>query len=120
MVLKAKLFLVQLDMAQLDIIIKHKLFLSPFSENVLWAGATNKWEFSNILPDEDSESLLYSEVAKMIHKEYAILKHLVGIRPTVKDRRPLIGRHPVYSRLFIFNGLGTKGTSLAPYWANHF
>jgi len=117
---KGEALLVQIDKVHLDIILKHKFFLSPFSENVLWAGATNKWEFSHFLPDEDSEILLHSEVAKMIRQEYAILKHLVGIRPTVKDRRPLIGRHPVHSRLFIFNGLGTKGTSLAPYWANHF
>ncbi|MEL7021711.1 MAG: hypothetical protein AAGK47_08885, partial [Bacteroidota bacterium] len=38
-------------------------------------------------------------------------------RPTVKDRRPFLGKHPDFSRLAIFNGLGTKGASLGPYFA---
>jgi glycine/D-amino acid oxidase-like deaminating enzyme len=40
-----------------------------------------------------------------------------GIRPTTPDRRPLLGRHPEQDRTFAFNGLGTKGVSLAPYWS---
>jgi glycine oxidase len=42
-----------------------------------------------------------------------------GIRPTTVDRRPLLGAHPVYQNLVIFNGLGTKGVSLAPYFSAH-
>jgi glycine/D-amino acid oxidase-like deaminating enzyme len=40
-----------------------------------------------------------------------------GIRPTTIDRRPIIGCHPLYKNLVIFNGLGTKGVSLAPYFS---
>ena len=39
-------------------------------------------------------------------------------RPTVADRRPLIGEHPVFKNLYIFNGLGTKGVMNAPFFAN--
>lgn len=42
---------------------------------------------------------------------------MAGIRPTVKDRRPLVGVHPKYKNLFILNGLGTHGALLAPYTA---
>jgi glycine/D-amino acid oxidase-like deaminating enzyme len=38
----------------------------------------------------------------------------------VKDRRPFLGTHPDYLCLHIFNGLGTKGTSLGPFWGLHF
>jgi glycine/D-amino acid oxidase-like deaminating enzyme len=31
----------------------------------------------------------------------------------------LLGQHPLYHRVFIFNGLGTKGASLGPFWAHH-
>ena len=37
-----------------------------------------------------------------------------GIRPTVIDRRPLLGSHPVEKRLFVFNGLGTRGLLMGP------
>ncbi|HEY3401943.1 MAG TPA: FAD-dependent oxidoreductase [Ohtaekwangia sp.] len=40
-----------------------------------------------------------------------------GFRPTTPDRRPLLGRHPECDRILIFNGLGTKGVSLSPYFS---
>ena len=30
------------------------------------------------------------------------------------DRRPVLGEHPKYSKIYVFNGLGTKGYLLAP------
>jgi len=41
-----------------------------------------------------------------------------GIRPSTIDRRPLIGEHPKSKNILIFNGLGTKGVSLAPYFSD--
>ena len=38
------------------------------------------------------------------------------MRPTTHDRRPIIGCHPSQDKLVIFNGLGTKGVSLSPYF----
>ena len=38
----------------------------------------------------------------------------MGIRPTIKDRRPLLGKHPEYTNVSILNGLGTRGIILAP------
>lgn len=45
---------------------------------------------------------------------YTVVDHKVGMRPTVSDRRPVLGMHPEHKGLFIFNGLGTKGYMLAP------
>ena len=41
-----------------------------------------------------------------------------GIRPSTIDRRPILGTHPNLKNLVIFNGLGTKGVSLAPYFSD--
>jgi glycine/D-amino acid oxidase-like deaminating enzyme len=43
-----------------------------------------------------------------------VIDHEAGIRPTSPDRRPMVGKHPVYDQLYIFNGLGAKGYMLAP------
>lgn len=41
-----------------------------------------------------------------------------GIRPTTPDRRPILGSlHGSGGRVVIFNGMGTKGVSLAPYFS---
>ena len=50
-------------------------------------------------------------------EEPKLEKLLSGIRPTSRDRRPVIGRNPKVTNMAILNGLGTKGTSLAPYSA---
>jgi glycine/D-amino acid oxidase-like deaminating enzyme len=50
---------------------------------------------------------------------FIVTEHLSGIRPTIDDRRPLIGPYPGREGKYLFNGMGTKGTSLAPYWADH-
>lgn len=46
------------------------------------------------------------------------MEQSAGIRPTVKDRRPLVGKHPKYKNLAILNGLGTRGVMIAPWAAN--
>lgn len=43
-----------------------------------------------------------------------------GIRPASMDRRPIMGRHPEHENIFMFNGFGTKGCLLAPYFSQHF
>ena len=46
--------------------------------------------------------------------KYEIKAHTAGIRPTVVDRRPIVGKHPQYPNLHLLNGMGTRGTLLAP------
>jgi glycine/D-amino acid oxidase-like deaminating enzyme len=54
----------------------------------------------------------------LIYLPIELINHAVGIRPTVKDRRPVLGLHPTLNSIAFFNGLGTKGVMLAPYFAN--
>ncbi|VAW27931.1 FAD-dependent cmnm(5)s(2)U34 oxidoreductase [hydrothermal vent metagenome] len=54
----------------------------------------------------------------LLLKEYKILDHKAGVRPSVSDRRPVLGSSSKNEQLIIFNGLGTKGVSLAPFFAN--
>ena len=61
-----------------------------------------------------------SQLEELLKVPFTITDHQAGIRPTVLDRRPLIGPHPLHKNVFIFNGLGTKGIMLGPYFANEF
>ena len=45
---------------------------------------------------------------------FEIVHHGAQIRPTVSDRRPLLGNHPLHNNLYVFNGLGTRGVLMAP------
>lgn len=50
-------------------------------------------------------------------KPYRVLNQDWGVRPTTPDRKPIIGIHPEVKTIGIFNGLGTKGVTLAPFAA---
>jgi glycine/D-amino acid oxidase-like deaminating enzyme len=103
-----------------DAILKHKVFLAPLGQGLFWAGATYDWGCPDDLPTQEKKAFLLDQVRAILQVPFEVVDHRAAIRPTVKDRRPLLGRHPQFPQLALFNGLGTKGASLAPYWANHF
>lgn len=84
------------------------------------AGATYEWKELNDIPTAKGETQLRSKLEKLINAPYTIVKHEAGVRPSSSDRRPLLGKHPEFHQLLIFNGMGTKGVMLAPYFANNF
>lgn len=61
---------------------------------------------------------LESKLTDLIDLPYEITGQTWGVRPTTIDRRPILGQHPKFKQLLIFNGLGTKGVSLAPYFSH--
>ena len=63
---------------------------------------------------------IQEKLKKIINTEYTIIEEKAGIRPTIKDRRPVLGSHKIYKNVYIFNGMGTKGVSVAPYFSNYF
>ena len=87
-------------------------------ENVMRVGATYEHSpFSEAVTTKGKEEL-DSKLKALIRLPYEIIHQDWGIRPTVPDRRPMLGAHPGNKNVVIFNGLGTKGVSLAPYFAH--
>ena len=101
----------------IDFILNGTLYIIPLGENNYKVGATYNWKDINEIPSEEGMDYLKSELAKMINVDYDIIYHKAGIRPAIQDRRPVIGIHPLYKSIGIFNGLGTKGAMLSPYYA---
>ena len=99
----------------LDFIVNRGVFILPIMEKICKVGAT----FDNRNPDwlvtDQAKEYLIQQVEKLLRIPFTINKQLAGVRPASLDRRPLIGQHPEYEPLAVFNGLGTKGVSLAPY-----
>ena len=92
----------------------------PVATNTYKVGATYEWVDLTIHPTEKGKSELIDKLKKVIRAPFDIIDHQAGIRPTVLDRRPLIGLHPKHPAVGIFNGMGTKGVMLAPYFAKQF
>jgi len=77
-------------------------------------GATYEWYDKTAVPTEAGRNELVEKLDELITCEYEIIGHFAGIRPTVKDRKPLIGTHPQFKRVHLLNGLGTRGVMLGP------
>lgn len=87
--------------------------------NRLRVGATYNWR--QPVPETSPEGLadLTSELDQVLKANYRVLRHQAGVRPAIADRRPVVGLLPGCNRIGILNGLGSKGTSLAPWLASN-
>jgi len=83
-------------------------------------GATYNNREVNSAPSAEGKNQLVERLENLVNLPYTIQEHKAGIRPATYDRRPFIGLHPENNMLGIFNGLGAKGVSLAPFLARHF
>jgi len=92
----------------------------PLGDGYFKVGSTYSWEFEDASPTDDGKAELKQRLEEVLAAHYEIVSHQAGIRPTVRDRRPLVGIHPLYPQLAIFNGLGTKGVLLAPLLSKEF
>jgi len=94
--------------------LNRKCFVLPLGENTFRIGATYEWNNETLTTTEISKHLLLEHLGVLGNFSVEIIEQSVGVRPTVLDRRPIMGQHPEHRKLFIFNGLGTKGYLMAP------
>lgn len=92
-------------------------FIMPLGNDLYKVGATYEWEQLNDTPTEKGKNELTKKINSVITSPYQIVSHDAGVRPSVIDRRPVVGNHPEFKNIFCFNGLGTKAVMLAPYFA---
>lgn len=116
---KGEVLLLEVEHGKFQKIIKHKLFYVPVAENLIWAGAYNTREYEDEKPSEAGYKYLSELVRENLMIPYRIKSHLSALRPTMKDNRPVIGAHPDHSGVYFFNGFGSKGSSLIPYFARY-
>ena len=100
--------------------LKTHYFLIPMDEpDVYKFGATYQHQFSEKNYEEESKVHLVQELRTLLDLPFTVLEQQVAIRPTVKDRRPLIGTHKTFRNLHVLNGMGTRGVLMAPTMSRH-
>ncbi len=103
--------------AVFGVIYNKGVFVIPLSDGICKVGATydNK-NLEEAITSEAKEELV-NKLKELVKFDFEVIDQKVGIRPATKDRKPFVGRHPKFHDLIIFNGLGAKGVSLAPFYA---
>lgn len=117
---KGELLTIKSKMLKQQHILSRGIFILPIGDECYKVGSTYDWDDLSKESTEKARIELTKKLEKLIDCDFTIIDHKAGIRPTVKDRRPLIGIHSDFPQLGIFNGLGTKGVSLGPYFAHKF
>ncbi|MBC7606395.1 MAG: FAD-dependent oxidoreductase [Burkholderiales bacterium] len=111
---KGELLIIKAPQLDLDVIVNTNIFILPLGNNLFKVGATYNWTDKTDSPTEEGKLELITRLNEIIHCEFEIVSHLAGVRPTVKDRKPLLGTHGEYPLFHILNGLGTRGVMLGP------
>ncbi|TMU55624.1 NAD(P)/FAD-dependent oxidoreductase [Flagellimonas algicola] len=96
-------------------VIKSGVFTIPMGEDLYRVGATYKWKDKTNTPTKEAKSELLEKLKTFLKCDFEIVDHVAGIRPTVVDRRPLVGQHPEHKNLYVLNGFGSRGVMIAPY-----
>lgn len=111
---KGELLIIKALDLNLDVVVKTSVFILPLGNDLYKVGATYNWKDKTNLPTEEGKQELLENIKEILHCDFEIIEHLAGVRPTVKDRRPMVGTHPKHQHVHLLNGLGTRGVMLAP------
>jgi glycine/D-amino acid oxidase-like deaminating enzyme len=98
-------------------VFKKGMSLVPFRENIFWLGSSYAWAFTDDQPSQHFRQQGEIWLKHFLKLPFTILEHFAAIRPATLERRPFVGFHPLHPQIGILNGMGTKGCSLAPYFA---
>jgi len=111
---KGEVLKIETDANLPEAVVKGKEFLMPLENNQYFVGATYDRDHVNYENTEEAKKYLVEGVQNFFKDDFEVVEQHASIRPTVVDRRPIIGAHPTYQQLICLNGMGTRGTMLAP------
>jgi len=99
---------------QLFSVLKGPVMIIPLGDHLYKAGATFDRENETTHTTETAKVETVNKLKSMLNCDFEVVGQVAGVRPTVKDRRPLLGTSEVSKRIHFFNGLGTRGLMMAP------
>ncbi len=98
-------------------IYKQGIQIVPWKDNLFWIGSTYHWNYVNVDPTPEFYKKVTQQLSQWLKLPFKIIDHQAAERPANVERRPFVGLHPVFSSVGLFNGMGSKGCSLTPYFA---
>ncbi len=96
--------------------LKKKHFLFPLGDLHYYGGTYDRGQIHTDI-DENAISQLENGLREFYPYNFEIVEKNTAFRPTVKDRRPILGRHSEHENLSVFNGLGARGVLNGNYFS---
>ncbi|MCO5275714.1 MAG: FAD-binding oxidoreductase [Flavobacteriales bacterium] len=114
---KGETLTVRIPGLRLGRMIHGKAGLQPVADGLFRVGATFKWTDLWEGPTQEARTALLEQLWATVDAPVEVVAQHAGVRPAVRDRRPLLGKTGPHTVLF--NGMGTRGVMLAPWCAAH-
>ncbi len=118
--MKGEALIVSIPGLTRDKIYKQGLNIVPWKHDLFWVGSTYEWSFKDLRPTPAWRKKAEEQLNYWLRLPFNTVDHLASERPANLERRPFVGLHPQFKSLGIFNGMGAKGCSLAPFFARQF
>jgi glycine oxidase len=99
-----------------DRILKKGIYLVHLHDDVYKVGSTYEWNDLSETPTPSGLQTMIKKLDELIDVPYKILSHEAAIRPTTRTRETIAIQHPERKKLFMLNGLGTKGVLNGPWY----
>lgn len=117
---KGQTLIIRSEELPTDISLNRKCFVLPLKNNLFKIGSTYEWHDPSTNVTEEAKNEILDNLTYITKENVEVVSQEAGVRPTTRDRRPLIGTHPDFSNYHIFNGLGAKGYMLCPLLSKEF
>ncbi|NER18775.1 NAD(P)/FAD-dependent oxidoreductase [Spongiivirga citrea] len=111
---KGEYIVIESEELKMDFIFKAGLFVVPLGNDQYKVGATFNREDKTNGTTQEAQDEISEKLKKIVSCDFKIVGQVAGIRPTTKDRKPFLGRHPEHHQLAILNGFGSRGIMMAP------
>ena len=105
------------EVADDGFVFKRGISLAPWAAGLYWVGSSYEWSFDDAGPTAAFRERTEAILKDWLRVPFRTVEHIASVRPATLERRPFVGLHPVYPAVGIMNGMGTKGCSLAPWFA---
>ncbi len=99
-------------------IINRGVYVVPKSNSEWRVGSTYNFHDKERNVTAHAKLELEAKLQTLVTATFNVVGQDWGMRPTTPDRRPVMGAHPQCAAVIIFNGMGTKGVSLSPYFSD--
>lgn len=115
---KGEVLIAEIPGLPADHIYKKGMMLVPLATpGHWWVGSDYAWQFEDANPTTTFREKTMALLQQWLLVPFRVISHWSGIRPATLERRPFVGLHPLHPNMGILNGMGTKGCSLAPFFA---
>ncbi len=111
---KGEYIIIYSEELKLDFAIKSSIFIMPLGNDLYKVGATYDNYDKSPEPTPGAREKLITQLKELICCDFEVVDQVAGIRPSVSDRRPVVGKHPGKDLIYCCNGFGSRGVLIAP------